>query len=104
MEELAKKKLQRMSMDEEDLPVLKKEVAEIFPKEVDYWFGQVTLVPAIDADTFGGLVVHYSPYDVGAYAEGSYEILVPASDLDAMLAEPYAAMFGGVPDYQEDEG
>ena len=101
MEELAKMKVKRMSMEAEDLPILRDEVAQVFPKEIDFWFGEVTLVPSTEANKFGGLVVHYSPYDVGAYAEGSYDILVSAADLDGALTPDYAAMFGGDPIYEE---
>lgn len=103
MDELAKQKLSRMSMTEEDLPLVRQDVEDVFPQEIDFWFGQVTLIPAVGAETFGGLVVHYSPYEVGSYAEGSYEIMVPASKLADMLAEPYAAMFGGEPNFKEYE-
>ena len=101
-EELAKQKLKRLSMQPGDLPVVLQDVEDVFPREIEYWFGEVTLVPAKEkADKFGGLVVHFSPYDVGAYAEGSYDILVAASDLEGMLIEPYADMFGGEPDYDQ---
>jgi len=90
-------------MEPQDLPILREEVADVFPKEIDFWFGGVTLLPSEEAGKFGGLMVHYSPYDVGAYAEGSYEILVKAADLDGMLAEPYAALFGGEPVIEETE-
>ena len=100
MEELAGQKLKRMSMEAEDMPILRDEVAEIFPTEIDRWFGEVTLVPSLEAGKFGGLVVHYSPYDVGAYAEGSYDILVSAAQLDGMLSDTYAPLFGGEPDIE----
>ncbi len=103
MEELAKMKQTRMSMEPEDLPMLRGEVAEVFPVETDFWFGEVTLVPSTEAEKFGGLVVHYSPYDVGAYAEGSYEILVSAADAAPMLAPVFSGMFGGEPVYETDK-
>jgi len=103
MDELAKEKLKRMGMGPDDLALVRGDVDDIFPQDVEFWFGQVTLVPAIGEDKFGGLVVHYSPYEVGAYAEGSYDILVSAVQLGGMLAEPYAGMFGGEPDYEEAE-
>lgn len=103
MEELAKQKVKRMSMLAEDLPILREEVAEVFPKDIEFWFGEVTLVPSTVDQKFGGLVVHYSPYDVGAYAEGSYDILVSASDASPMLTAKYAGMFGGDPVYDEAE-
>ena len=101
MEELARKKRLRMSREEGDLPALREEVEEVFPKETEFWFGEVTLVPSLEADKFGGLVVHFSPYDVGPYAEGSYDLLVPASELEGMLSDAYAPMFGGEPDIEQ---
>jgi len=97
MDDLAAQKLGRMSMEAEDLPVIREEVEEIFPKDVEFWFGAVTLAQSIEPEKFGGLIVHFSPYDVGAYAEGSYDILIKADELDVMLAEKYAPMFSGEP-------
>lgn len=95
---LAIQKLKRLSLTEADLPAAKKEVDEIFPAEIGDWFKQVTLLPSTQEGKFGGLMVHYSPYDVGAYAEGSYDILVKASELKTMLDSSFLPMFGGEPD------
>jgi hypothetical protein len=46
---------------------------------------------------FGGLTVLFSPYDVGPYAEGSYEITFTAEDLAGLLTPDWAPRFGGEP-------
>lgn len=101
MEKLAVAKLKRMSMEPQDLPVLREEVAEVFPVDVEFWFGEVTLVPSTEPEKFGGAVVHYSPYEVGPYAEGSYDLLLSAAELQGHLAPDYAGLFGGDAIYEE---
>jgi hypothetical protein len=46
---------------------------------------------------FGGLTILFSPYEIGSYAEGSYEITIPASKLAPMLTADRAGLFGGEP-------
>lgn len=48
------------------------------------------LVPADDPGQGGGILLLYSPYDVGPYSEGGFEVLVPASTV-APLLKPDAA-------------
>ena len=103
MEKLASEKLKRLSMQPQDMPAMREEVAEVFPVETEFWFGQVILVPSSEAAQFGGLVVRFSPYDVGSYAEGGYDLLVSASELDGLLSERFAPMFGGAPIYDDSE-
>lgn len=50
----------------------------------------VELLPRSADGTGGGLLFVYSPYEVGPYAEGSYEVLVPAA-IAAPLLKPDAA-------------
>lgn len=45
----------------------------------------------------GGLVFLIGPYQVGPYAEGSYEVTVPQSAFRALVAPAYADEFGGGP-------
>jgi hypothetical protein len=45
----------------------------------------------------GGITVLLAPYAAGAYAEGPYEIALPASDLTSVLAPVYADQFAGAP-------
>src|SRR5262249_60692646 len=42
--------------------------------------GPVTLAPSTVAGKSSGLTFHYSPYAVGAYAEGEYVAFVPWHD------------------------
>ena len=102
-EKLAEAKLERFSMEPEDMPAMREEAAEMFPKEIEFWFGQVTFAPSTEAEKFGGLTVRYSPYDVGAYAEGGYDLVVSASELDGMLTDRFAPMFGGEPIIKDSE-
>ncbi|MBY9066568.1 DUF3298 and DUF4163 domain-containing protein [Hyphomonas sp. WL0036] len=55
------------------------------------------LEPSTEEGKFGGITVLFSPYEVGPYAEGSYEITVPAADLAGALTPDWAARFGGEP-------
>lgn len=62
-------------------------------------FGQnFTLAPSTEAGKFGGITVLFSPYDAGPYAEGSYEITVPAAELSGKLTSAWEGRFGGEPD------
>ncbi len=45
----------------------------------------------------GGLVFLIGPYQVGSYAEGSYEVTVPQSAFRTLLAPAYADEFAGEP-------
>lgn len=58
---------------------------------------EATLTPSTTAGKAGGLTVLFSPYMVGPYAEGAYEIVVPQAALRAALAPAYAAEFDGAP-------
>jgi hypothetical protein len=57
--------------------------------------GPVTLAPSTLAGKSSGLTFHFSPYAVGAYAEGPYTVFVPWSELKAHLSPAGAALFGG---------
>ncbi|MFN4025588.1 MAG: PdaC/SigV domain-containing protein [Hyphomonas sp.] len=56
-----------------------------------------TLEPSTEPGLFGGIAVLFSPYDVGPYAEGSYVITIPASELEGRLTPDWATRFGGEP-------
>lgn len=61
-------------------------------------FGQnFTLAPSTEAGKFGGITVLFSPYDAGPYAEGSYEITIPAAELSGKLTPDWEGRFGGEP-------
>lgn len=76
------------------------EVEEILGSDADAAskFGQnFTLAPSTEAGKFGGITVLFSPYDAGPYAEGSYEITIPASELSGKLTPAWETRFGGEP-------
>lgn len=60
---------------------------------------QTVLVPATSTTPgkVGGLTALIDPYVVGPYSEGDYEVTIPASAFQALLAPAYAGAFGGEP-------
>lgn len=63
----------------------------------DVYEGRLALVPSTVAGKAGGIKVVFSPYDVGSYAEGSYEVVLPAEGLTTILSPNWTSMFGGAP-------
>lgn len=61
------------------------------------WANNYVLNPSTQEDVFGGITVLFSPYDVGPYAEGSFEITIPAAELTGLLTPAWGARFGGEP-------
>ncbi|WP_081815056.1 DUF3298 and DUF4163 domain-containing protein [Hyphomonas pacifica] len=59
--------------------------------------GEVNFVPSTVPGKFGGYVVHFAPYDIGAYAEGAYHITVPQSAFRDKLKPEYLNLFDGQP-------
>lgn len=57
--------------------------------------GGVALAPSTERDKSAGLLVYFSPYAVGAYAEGSYVVFVPWTVFKARLSHAGARLFGG---------
>jgi hypothetical protein len=57
--------------------------------------GAVVLEPSSEAGKSSGLTFHYSPYAVGAYAEGAYTAFVPWRILRPYLTADGLAIFGG---------
>jgi hypothetical protein len=57
--------------------------------------GAVVLEPSSEAGKSSGLTFHYSPYAVGAYAEGAYTAFVPWRILRPYLTAEGLAIFGG---------
>lgn len=58
---------------------------------------KVTLERSTVAGKAGGVQVLFSPYEVGPWAEGSYELSFPISRLAGDINPAYAAEFGGAP-------
>ena len=57
--------------------------------------GPMSLAPSTEAGKSSGLTFHYSPYAVGAYAEGPYTVFVPWTAFQSHLSPQGAALFGG---------
>lgn len=59
--------------------------------------GSFVFEPSTEAGKVGGITVMFSPYDIGSYAEGAYEVTLPASALTPILTETWLPRFGGEP-------
>jgi hypothetical protein len=57
--------------------------------------GPITLAPSTEPGKSAGLTFHYSPYAVGAYAEGTYKVFVPWTAFQSHLSPQGVAIFGG---------
>ncbi len=57
----------------------------------------LVLAPSTTPGKVGGLTALIDPYVVGPYSEGDYEVTVPASAFQSLLAPAYAGTFGGAP-------
>lgn len=64
-------------------------------------FENMALVPSTQAGKAGGVRLYYSPYEVGAYAEGAYMTTIPQAEFADLVTEDYAALFAGEPDEAE---
>jgi hypothetical protein len=70
------------------------------PLDGDVWTcprlaeAQAALAPAVDGRSTG-LTFHFSPYEVGPYAEGGYEITLPARTIRSALATGFRDQFEG---------
>ncbi len=66
---------------------------DIAPKLIG--IGPVTLAPSTEAGKSSGLLFSYGPYEVGAYAEGSYQAFVPYKTFAQFLSPEGEAIFTG---------
>lgn len=57
----------------------------------------LVLAPSTTPGKIGGLTALIDPYVVGPYSEGDYEVTVPVSAFQSLLAPAYAGAFGGAP-------
>ncbi|MDO9411415.1 MAG: RsiV family protein [Pseudolabrys sp.] len=69
-----------------DLDTIKPKLLELAP---------LLLAPSTEAKKSSGLIVYFSPYMVGSYAEGDYTIFVPWTAFKDHLSPEGAAVFGG---------
>ncbi len=60
-------------------------------------FEGFTIAPSSEPAKAGGLVYHFAPYEVGAYAEGVYQLGIAYETFEGLLKSDYADSFGGQP-------
>jgi hypothetical protein len=66
--------------------------------------GAPSLAPSTAAGRASGMTFHFSPYGVGAYAEGPYTLFVPFASLEPYLTDDAKKIFAGErPKSDEDE-
>lgn len=81
-----KKKRETDQPNDPDLDSIKPKLLELAP---------LLLAPSTEAKKSSGLVVYFSPYMVGSYAEGDYTIFVPWTAFKDHLSPEGVAVFGG---------
>ncbi len=60
-------------------------------------FQGFTFARSSDPARSGGMIYHFAPYEVGAYAEGVYEVGVSYEAFESELKPAYTDAFGGEP-------
>ncbi|NBW07338.1 MAG: DUF3298/DUF4163 domain-containing protein [Caulobacteraceae bacterium] len=79
------------------------ETISLNPKDASGWScphaadTPIVLAPSTEPGKAGGLVFLVGPYQVGPYAEGSYQVPVPQAAIRSLLAPAYADEFAGAP-------
>jgi len=58
---------------------------------------KLVLIPSTVQGKVGAVDVLFAPSEVGAYAEGPYEVRVPQAQLSGILSPDYAGQFAGEP-------
>ncbi len=56
---------------------------------------KLALAPSNQAGKFGGILVYYEAYEVGSYAEGSYELVVQQDVFAEDIKPEFKPLFGG---------
>ncbi len=95
-EQIMVEKMIRYDEKGEPTPQRIVETAESLPDH-GRWLSEVILVPSTEASMIGGLKVLFSPYDIGAYAEGSYDATVSQAGFRDVLKDEYQGLFAGEP-------
>lgn len=70
------------------------ETADSLP-EHGRWLSNTALVGSTEDGKIGGFKVMFSPYDIGVYAEGSYEAIIDQDIFDEFLKPEYQPAFAG---------
>jgi hypothetical protein len=63
----------------------------------DILSGNISLIASTEDGKLGGFVLHYAPYEIGSYAEGSYHVTIPQADFHEFLKPEYQSLFAGEP-------
>lgn len=58
---------------------------------------EFALLPANAGGGFGGFLFLFDPYEIGSYAEGEYEVVLPQSVVRPVLSPAWAGAFAGEP-------
>jgi hypothetical protein len=64
----------------------------------------LALAASTTPDKAGGVIAVFSPYALGAYAEGAYRVVVPLSAFQGVVNPAYAGEFAGAPASGQDKG
>jgi hypothetical protein len=85
---------QKMARDiEVDDPDTDDQLAAVTPSLLK--IGAAALAPSTKANKSAGFICYFSPYAVGAYAEGGYTVFVPWNAFKTHLSHEGKALFGG---------
>ncbi|MEM5515497.1 RsiV family protein [Henriciella sp. AS95] len=60
-------------------------------------FDHFSVIASTEPEKAGGIVYHFAPYEVGAYAEGVYVVTLPYRGFEDLLGDTYRSSFGGEP-------
>ncbi len=71
------------------------------PKITD--IGGIALAPSTETGRSSGFIVYFSPYAVGAYAEGKYVVFIPYAAFQSTLSAAGLALFGGTRPRDDDK-
>ena len=102
---LVAEKLERghAAEDAADVEASLRETLAPSPEIPDIYEGRFVFEPSTETGKVGGISLLFSPYDIGAYAEGSFYATLPAADLAPILTDDWRGRFGGEPVVEEDD-
>lgn len=72
------------------------ELSDALPLEV-LMNAKTLLLSSDTPGKFGGYMLIFDPYEIGAYAEGQYEAIVPQAHFQSALKPEYQGLFSGEP-------
>lgn len=96
---ITQQKLQRLTGASPE--TIRGEVADLI-SENGSWIGNIALVASDQPGKIGGLDFMFSTYEIGSFAEGSYDAVVPQSVFAHALKPEYANLFAGQPCWKDE--